>query len=353
MLNLSKDDRKQLRQAITSGFRSYSALKLFVSDNFEFGLNEITSSTATKVAANELIEHFEQGGDDGDVSDLICAVFQERPRNPEVQALMCRLQGFLRQQILLEPTIAEGGDLSLDLALAYDDLELESFIPQPLSYEADIGKLRRGLQLGDSVCRIVFTDRATTGTGLLIAPDLVLTNYHVLSELELQDKSMLEEKAKMLLFEFGFVSQETEMSVSPQTFAIWETLPIVACSPPTHLDYALLRVEPKIRSFIKRQPIRLARGLLSPRAGLNVLQHPAGTVMQVSLSASGVVQVDPQQNRVWYVNRTQKGSSGAPCFNEDWELVALHHGSTTRGFGSIREGILISSIFDEISGFLG
>jgi endonuclease G, mitochondrial len=353
MLNLSKDDRKQLRQAITSGFRSYSALKLFVSDHFKFGLNEITSSTATKVAADELIEHFEQGSDDGDVADLIRALFQERPRNPEVQALMRRLEGFLRQHILLEPTIGEGDDLPLDLALAYDDLELESFIPQSLSYEADFGKLRRGLQLGDSVCRIVFTDRATTGTGLLIAPDLVLTNYHVLNTLELQDRSMLDEKAKTLLFEFGVMSQEAETPTSPQTFTISETLPIVACSPPTQLDYALLRVEPKIRQSIQSQPIRFARGLLSPKAGLNVLQHPAGTVMQVSLSASGVVQVNPQQNRVWYVNRTQKGSSGAPCFNEDWELVALHHGSMSRGFGSIREGILISSIFDEVSGFLG
>ena len=353
MLNLSKDDRNQLRQALMSGFRSYSALKLFVSDHFEFGLDEITSPTGTKMAADELIVHFEQGSDDGDVADLIRALFQERPRNPEVQALMRRLEGFLRQHILLDPTIVEGDDLPLDLALAYSDLQLESFLPQPLSYEADIGKLRRGLQLADSVCRIAFTDRATTGTGLLIAPDLVLTNYHVLNKLELQDRSMLDEKAETLLFEFGFVSQEAETPPSPQTFAISETLPIVACSPPTQLDYVLLRVEPKIRNCVKHQPIRPARGGLSPKAGLNVVQHPGGSVMQVSLSASGVVQVNSQQNRVWYANRTQKGSSGAPCFNEDWELVALHHGSMSRGWGSIREGILISSIFDEISGFLG
>jgi endonuclease G, mitochondrial len=92
--------------------------------------------------------------------------------------------------------------------------------------------------------------------------------------------------------------------------------------------------------------------LLAPKDGLNVLQHPKGNVMQASLSASGVVQSNPAQGRVWYVNRTEGGSSGSPCFNSDWELVALHHASMSRGFGSIREGILFRSIWAEISGFL-
>ena len=75
--------------------------------------------------------------------------------------------------------------------------------------------------------------------------------------------------------------------------------------------------------------------------------------MQVSLSASGVVQTDINRGRVWYVNRTQGGSSGSPCFNCDWEMVALHHASMSRGFGSVREGILLPSIVAEISSFLG
>jgi V8-like Glu-specific endopeptidase len=86
--------------------------------------------------------------------------------------------------------------------------------------------------------------------------------------------------------------------------------------------------------------------------GLNVLQHPQGNLMQVSLSASGVVQIDAARGRLWYVNRTQGGSSGSPCFNGDWQMVALHHASMSRGFGSVREGILLPSILAEISRFL-
>ena len=29
--------------------------------------------------------------------------------------------------------------------------------------------------------------------------------------------------------------------------------------------------------------------------------------------------------RVRYRTNTEEGSSGAPCFDKDWELVALHH----------------------------
>lgn len=352
MLNLSKDDRKYLREALISGFRTYSSLKIFVSDNFDFRLDEIAESKATGVATDNLIEHFEEGSEEGDVSALILALYKERPRNPAVQKLMDRLQGFLEHRLVLEPSSWEESSLLFELPGPYDDRQLESFLPRPLSYEADCGQLLRGLQqCANAVCKVSFMDRPTTGTGVLIAPDLILTNYHVLSEQIVQDQSQLAEKARTLLFEFGFVSEEHNIPLSPDTFNPEATNPIVCCSPPSQLDYVLLRVEQKINSadYIKPVSIQSKVSLLSPNDGLNILQHPEGNVMQVSLSASGVVQVLPNQNRVWYVNRTQGGSSGSPCFNKNWELVALHHASMSRGFGSVREGILLSSILDDIS----
>lgn len=353
MLNLSGTDRKQLREALTSGFRDYSALKIFVSDNFDFQLNQIAPSTATKIAADALIEHFEEGSKDGDVSDLILALHKERPRNPEVQKLMLRLQGFLQQVMVLEPGMTDAVEMPFELPQPYDDIQLESFLQPRLSYETDVGPLRQGLQLADAVCKVSFTDRATIGTGVLIAHDLVLTNYHVLSE-PVVERSRLVELAKTALFEFGFVSEEHYPPVSPDTFAIAATDPVVACSPTAQLDYALLRVEPKIKGagYIKPVPIHSTQPLIAANDGLNILQHPQGCVMQVSLSASGVVQADVNRGRVWYVNRTKGGSSGSPCFNSKWEMVALHHASMSRSFGSIREGILLSSILAEISRFL-
>ncbi len=354
MLNLSNDDRKQLRAAITSGFRNYASLKIFVSDNFPFRLNEIAPSNATREAAEALIEHFEEGSKDGDLSDLILALHQTRPNNPEVQKLMNRLQCFFQQRLLLDPHQEAADSLPFELSDRYNDRELESFLPRSFSYETDVGTLQRGLRLANGVCKISFTDRATTGTGVLVGPDLVLTNYHVLTKQMIQDKALLAEQAKPLLFEFGFVSEEHKTPRSPDTFEIATAHPIVSYSPIAQLDYVLLRVEPKIKRFDYIQPVSISAQppSLVPKDGLNVLQHPAGNVMQASLSASGVVEVHTEQARVWYVNRTQGGSSGSPCFNSNWEMVALHHASMSRGFGSIREGILFSSILAEISDFL-
>ncbi|NEO84717.1 MAG: hypothetical protein F6J87_10745 [Spirulina sp. SIO3F2] len=83
MLKLTSGDRQQLRTAITSSFRKYSHLRMFVSDSFEdVRLNDIATSQALKVAADDLIEHFEE---QGTVSALILALYKERPRNPEIQ----------------------------------------------------------------------------------------------------------------------------------------------------------------------------------------------------------------------------------------------------------------------------
>jgi len=70
--------------------------------------------------------------------------------------------------------------------------------------------------------------------------------------------------------------------------------------------------------------------------------------MKLSISCDGITGVYADRGLVQYVNKTSGGSSGSPCFNENWHLVALHHAQRAKSFGSIREGILFSSIYPEI-----
>ncbi len=53
-----------------------------------------------------------------------------------------------------------------------------------------------------------------------------------------------------------------------------------------------------------------------------------------------------------YAADTDGGSSGAPVFNDGWQLVALHHGGVESDDGWMNEGIRISAIIDWLKGEL-
>jgi endonuclease G len=74
--------------------------------------------------------------------------------------------------------------------------------------------------------------------------------------------------------------------------------------------------------------------------------------MSLAVNRNGVSSVDAQRGLVQYVTRTAGGSSGSPCFDDDWKVVALHHAERSRPFGSVREGILVSSIARELTDLL-
>jgi endonuclease G, mitochondrial len=90
---------------------------------------------------------------------------------------------------------------------------------------------------------------------------------------------------------------------------------------------------------------------LLPQSPLNILQHPEGGEMKISLSNNGVVKINKEKGLILYANQTKGGSSGSPCFDSDWKLVALHHKAMQTSFGSIREGILFSAIHRHIKEF--
>ena len=59
-----------------------------------------------------------------------------------------------------------------------------------------------------------------------------------------------------------------------------------------------------------------------------------------------------EKGLIQYVTTAAGGSSGSPCFSDDWKVVALHHAQQARAFGSIREGILMGPILERIQQYL-
>src|SRR6185369_6792500 len=56
---------------------------------------------------------------------------------------------------------------------------------------------------------------------------------------------------------------------------------------------------------------------------LNIVQHPNGERKQISIRENQLLK--RADDVLWYSTDTQPGSSGAPVFNNNWLMVALHH----------------------------
>jgi endonuclease G, mitochondrial len=348
MLNLSKDDRKQLREAIESAYPKPGDLEMFVDEELSMNLASISTGGSHRTVIFDLIK---SAIAKAYIDDLILALAGDT-KNPDIQRFCGRvLQQHLslnaQNGLIVEPPLdLEPG--AWDLEVSYEELQL--FLPKQFSFEADVGLLRQGLERANSVCKITFADRSpeVSGTGVLIAPGVVLTNYHVLS---LKEGADLNEIARSARFEFGYISPKSSETTRTQILKAATNQPVVASSPVHELDYALLHLSPDEDFAIMPVPFNTSSQLM-PKSPLNILQHPEGDAMKVSLSNNGVVKINESRGLVLYVNPTKRGSSGSPCFDNDWRLVALHHKEMATSFGSVREGILFSAIYPQISSVL-
>jgi V8-like Glu-specific endopeptidase len=229
-----------------------------------------------------------------------------------------------------------------------DTVNFHSFMPSPPSL-FDVGFLHRALEQSAAICRIELADRHRRGTGFLIAPRLVLTCYHVLKDGPADD---LVQNAHSTLVRFGCFTDAQGNEAKGQVFSLADP-PVVRESRKEELDYLLLRVADPIKDAKDLRQVAWVDSAPVVKQALNILQHPEGDVMKLALCTSGVTGIDPSNGRVQYVTSAKGGSSGSPCFNDSWQVVAMHHAQRARAFGSIREGILFGKILAEIKDCLG
>lgn len=232
--------------------------------------------------------------------------------------------------------------------------ELELLIKQGDQFLDVVGWRTKLAERESVVCRIE-CDREARGTGFLLGPSVVMTNYHVVEDLVKRD---VEPARIRLRFDYKLLGDGVELSKG-QTYALandWDIahspystldMEVSPVSVPGNdeLDYALLRVEgapgdepvSSVNGTDAKGPPRGFVPLppLSPihdwgmRRDLMILQHPDGQPLKLAMRTDAVSATlpDPQApTRVRYSTRTAPGSSGSPCFDMSWKLVALHHG---------------------------
>lgn len=227
--------------------------------------------------------------------------------------------------------------------------ELQAWIPGSPDL-LDVGLLQLAIQNATCICRVETT--VGRGTGFLVAPTLVMTCCHVLvGENGGCDQTAVDVAARNTEVSFGLYASPDRSENAGRTFKVLGTKPVVSWSAPNELDYALLQLGPEIRAFDTIRPANVSPAP-NPEKGapLNILQHPLGDSMKLGLCANGVTHIDT--DRIQYVTKTERGSSGAPCFNSRWQVVAIHRSEVSHWAGTRREGILMRAIHPRIAEYL-
>jgi hypothetical protein len=227
-----------------------------------------------------------------------------------------------------------------------DAVELQSWI-KPAPPLLDVGFLQMAILRAASVCRVEGHGAGRQGTGVLVAPDLLLTNYHVL---KMQPGEDLEANARTTSVRFGCIRAGSGQDAEGQVFPLDQDRPIVWSN--ESVDFVLLRVDGTIRAAEDIRVAPIGEEMPKPGSGLNILQHYHGEAMKLAISSNGVTGVYTDSGVVQYVTAAGSGSSGSPCFDDQWDVVALHRAERSRPFGRIREGILLRAIRQELQPFL-
>lgn len=193
--------------------------------------------------------------------------------------------------------------------------------------------LEEGVVRGNCVSRVevrkqspLGTEVLGHGTGFLIATDLLMTNAHVLKNAAIAERSRAQFR-----YEIDMSGSEKDVdnwSLDPNSFFV--------TSPKDELDFTIVRVKQRdgkkageVYSFV---PLR-ADDRVKVGERINVIQHPKSRRKEVVLYENHITGFF-EDEFVHYAADTLKGSSGAPVFNQQWDLVALHHSGVFKKDGN-------------------
>ena len=159
------------------------------------------------------------------------------------------------------------------------------------------------------------------GTGSLVSPRLLLTNHHVLAAAE---------EAAASLVEFGVEEVALGQRRPGEAFALEPGALFVTDA---ELDFTLVAVAPVSAGGRHLEDYGYNRlieqtGKVLVGEPLNIVQHPDGGAKVVALRENSLLTI--LDDFLHYRADTNPGSSGAPVYNDQWQLVALHHSGVPR-----------------------
>jgi len=186
-----------------------------------------------------------------------------------------------------------------------------------------INYLHKALRAADAVVRVEVPGRGS-GTGFLLAADLMVTNHHVIADADQAERAQI-----TFFYELDIDGQKREeVTVGTPTDPLRYT--------DEGLDVTVISLQdgPKLAHYLPLRPSQLAQD-----QRVAIIQHPGGFLKKISMQNNLVAYTDGRT--VQYYTSTQAGSSGSPVFDDDFAVVAIHHGAIQNdawdGAGHVRQ----------------
>ena len=344
-LRLSGPQLGKIRKAVVDVYgvsdNALAELNIVLTDNFDNRniYNYVVSNHPFYLQVAQLLN---KANGEGWLPTLLGALQQHAPDAEELQEIIrTALATASAQQVL---SVAAGGtNVSVKV-----QTELQAILPGTAL--VDLRTMQRRVRC---VCRIDYADLSPpgVGTGFLVGPDLVLTNWHVVRRIQEAPGGDKPGIAKELRFRFDLLERAdaVEARGRPTRAELGNGSPLLHTSPAAGnelragagepgmdaLDYALVRLAERVgddavvggTSGETRGHIQLSSSMPKPlsESALMVLQHPLRGELQFAIGK--VVGPNATGSRVKHTAATQRGSSGSPVLDAALAPIALHNGT--------------------------
>jgi len=253
------------------------------------------------------VGHGHTGNDDFDLSEE--AVMADVAPEAIKGNILNTDENLTKRKEMLSAVSPEPVDFAYERAIGENDSVYSNFVELIRNAKQKVGRIaiKEGIKI--------------TGyaTGFMVAPKVMLTNWHVFKQIEDVADSEIQ-----FFYEYNISGNP----VTPLCFKLDSSHFYISNK---ELDYCFVGVEPLDTSG-KTDLNTIGYIFLDPSLGklgsehkeeLNIIHHPDGDYMQLSIRENLFIKITPTS--IWYETDTAPGSSGSPVFNDQWQVVALHH----------------------------